>query len=476
MRRLVVLIVFFSTIFAQAEELSLAGYMKQVRQGNGAVKGAIESSHAAKEKGRERELAFSPNLFANAQWMGDSKLPQMPFFTYDELTIHTYQLGISKLTSFGLQAKLYYELDYTAFQNAVFPGGQPGGGNIPLTYYDARPVIELSESIWGNGFGRSARASYEMTDAQAAATSASARFQARSELSQAEAAYWRLAVAREAVVIGQRQIGDAEKIHDYTARRAKMHLGETADELQSRAALDLRRLDLKSAEDEERAAARALNALRNVSSAKVSESLAPLASATLQSYQSPARAAMRDDVEAAKETQRTTAAAAELTVEKDKPTLDVYASYALNGRDTTIAPALGDSYTAGRPTKMLGVKLVVPLDLNAASDARRGAIHERDSAQMIYEQKVKDQETSWEDLNRKLGEAKERLTLSETIEKAQEAKLLHERNRLKNGRTTTYQVLLFEQDFAQSQLARLRAEADVLGLLTQMKLYSGGEL
>jgi outer membrane protein TolC len=454
--------------------LSLNAYLSEVRNKNQAVQGAVESSKASVERRQEKDLATSPTLFANVSVAADSKIPQLPFFTYDQINAHSYSLGISQMTSFGLQGKLYYALDYTSFLNPILPGG--GSGAFPFQFYDARPVIELSESIWGNGFGKSVRAGADLIEAQTKAAEFGSKFQARSLLLQAESAYWRLVVARSMVTIEDEALTQAKDIYDYTARRERSNLGEASDALQAKAAWELRKLELKSAKDEERSAARAFNALRNVASNEVTEGLDELTTESVNALTPPARAKLRDDVVAAKHSLEATSASAVLAVEKNKPTLDVFASLALNGRDTTIGGVMGNSYTANRPTRSVGAKLVIPLDLGAAEAARHGAIRDRDAAEMTYQQKLMDQERSWTDLTEKLQEAKERLELSTTIEKAQQDKMKNERKRLNLGRTTTYQVLLFEQDLSQSQLARLKAQADVLGIYTQMKLFSSEEL
>ncbi|HAN03948.1 MAG TPA: TolC family protein, partial [Elusimicrobia bacterium] len=61
--------------------------------------------------------------------------------------------------------------------------------------------------------------------------------------------------------------------------------------------------------------------------------------------------------------------------------------------------------------------------------------------------------------------------LSYTIEEAQRAKLEYEKQRLKEGRTTTYQVLTFEQDYTNAQYTRVSAAAQVLSTLANLKLY-----
>ena len=113
----------------------------------------------------------------------------------------------------------------------------------------------------------------------------------------------------------------------------------------------------------------------------------------------------------------------------------------------------------------------IPLNLSAASDAKAGALKAEKVAQLNYEYKQFVQDQDWTNLTQQLGEAKENLRLTTNIVNAQKAKLENERSRLRQGRTTTYQVLLFEQDFSQSEVSRVQAASAILGLQSQIKLY-----
>ena len=61
------------------------------------------------------------------------------------------------------------------------------------------------------------------------------------------------------------------------------------------------------------------------------------------------------------------------------------------------------------------------------------------------------------------------------MEKLQKEKMLNEQDRLKRGRSTTYQTLVFEQDYAQAQALRIRVQTEILAYHNQLKLY-GSEL
>ena len=59
------------------------------------------------------------------------------------------------------------------------------------------------------------------------------------------------------------------------------------------------------------------------------------------------------------------------------------------------------------------------------------------------------------------------------MEEVQSKKLTAEKRRYNQGRSTTFQVLTFEQDFANAQLLRLRNEFELVNVHNQLKLFSG---
>ena len=89
----------------------------------------------------------------------------------------------------------------------------------------------------------------------------------------------------------------------------------------------------------------------------------------------------------------------------------------------------------------------------------------------LSERKLLEEERDWHDLTARFSLAKEKVRLYEDLEKAQQEKLEHERTRQKAGRTTMAQVIQFENDFEQTQFARIRSLAELLNLNAQMKLY-----
>ena len=107
----------------------------------------------------------------------------------------------------------------------------------------------------------------------------------------------------------------------------------------------------------------------------------------------------------------------------------------------------------------------MPLDLGTLSDTRGGYSREAEGATLTFQRRVYEQERDWADLSSKFSDSKRRYQLPAGMESVQKEKYEHERDRLSRGRTVTFQVLQFEQDYRNAQLSRIRAQADVLMLV-----------
>lgn len=466
------------------EAILLDHYLGQVKSSHGGVKGSIIGTQAGKLRSEEGDLILSPTAFAEFKYVSDAKYPQTAFLNYDNIITKTLAVGVKKQTTFGLNASLSYNLLSTYYNNPIsllnFGAAGGAGANtsnlVLYSYALAFPMLELKQNIWGNGFGRSTRAQVTQSEANALASSYQNSYQAKNIVVNAELAYWRLALARQVVQVQKEALDRGQKTYEYNARRARLQLGEQADVIQSEATVQLRELDLKTAEAEEILAARAFNSMRSIDSDHVEEALVELKPELVNGIQMPKRANYRDDVLSEEQKARAAQASAEVSVEKNKPTLDAYASIALNGQSgfppyQNLSDSVPKSFTFNRPTTTVGVTFSAPLDLGAASNVREGWRFEKDSAEINYARKVFDQEQDWKQYVTNFEESVKQFKLSLKLEDVQKSKLENERGRLRRGRTTTYQVLLFEQDYLQAQLTRIRAEAKVLNTVAQMKLF-----
>ncbi len=453
-----------------AHALTLDGYLQQVRDKNLGIKSSQETVVASELAGSQAKLFFRPSLITQARIGRDGSVMNPPMLAYDRLDTQSYSLGVAQQFSFGLQARAGYELSSVSYVGASFP--QSAG----TTFYDARPVLELSMPLWKNGFGRLSRANRDAVVAQSEAGRYGATARERGLIVQAESGYWRLAAAREVVQLQKRALQQAESILEYVSRKAAMNLGNDADVLQAQALVEARRLELSQAESEERTAARSFNTLRFSEDDSIDETLDQIRYEELQAAAVPSkRPGERADVLASQAESRLQLANAVASGEQNKPNLELFGTYALNGHGNTANDALSGSYTSRRDTAVVGLRLSMPLDLGSMSDTVKSGEHGARAAELSLQQKSFEQDREWTEWVRRMEDAKLQLGLAKSMVAAQKAKLDREKTRLREGRATTYQVLLFEQDYSQAELARVRIAAQILALRAQLNLYMSSE-
>ena len=451
---------------SSAQALTLQEYLDQVTGQSTAYQGSSNQAEGSYLKSREADLIFTPQLFAEGRVGHDGKPSSPPVMVYDKLESQMYRLGVSQQFNFGLQTRLYYEANKTDFVGANF------GPGVMREYWDASPKLELVMPVWGGGFGRTSQANEEILRQQNYADSFSNGSQATNILVGAEAAYWRLSAWQDVVKIQEQALKAAQNIYDYVARKQRMNLGEKADVIQAQALLESRTLELQVARNEAQDALRAFNKFRNAETYSPVSALQPVDYKALESIVVPVqRPGDRLDVKATEAQLNAAKASSTLVKERNRPTLDLAGTYALNGRDEALNEAMKNAGQSQRDTAYVGFSFKMPLNVGATSDAKTGALKTEKAAELNYQYATYAQEQDWANLTRNLNDARDNLRLIGRIEEVQKSKLENERARLRQGRTTTYQVLLFEQDYTSASLTRVKSAANILGLQAQLKLY-----
>lgn len=455
----------FLAVISVAETLSLETYLKQVQSRNQAVRSSMMSMEATLLRAKEAGFLYSPTFFSDFQAMSDARRLQNPSFQGSKTDYLMGSSGIEVQTEFGLQASLSYQLSYTSIVGAssVF---------VPqANFFDVRPVLSVNYPLMRNSGGKDTRSAFDVIEAQSLVKLYSESYKVKQLLADAEMAYWRLVLADEMVDIQIKVLQKAYQIRDWAANRVKLQLADRSDLLQVEAVAQLRELELQSAKDELSAAARAFNVARGEDAETVSEVLVSLDSVGLRTLEIPARADFREDVLAAKQAYRLASLNAKLSDAVYDPSLDLFGSIALNRRDSNAIDAALSSFSFSFPTNVVGIKYKMSLDGGRISDVKKGVVKEVESAALSFDRKVFEQDREWKDLTQKFNDVKKRLLISQKMEAIQKEKWMYELNRHRQGRTTTYQVILFEQDYTNAYSSRIRIESDLLRLFTQLKTF-----
>jgi len=450
-----------------AEKLGLDEYMQQVRGGNQGYQGALKSAEGSESRALEAEIRLAPTAFAGWQFTNDESPRVQPAFLGNKSVTSTYSLGLSQQTRFGLGASLSYNLTSTEIL-----GANPAFLN-PSDYKTARTQLELTFPLWRNLFGKETRAGLEMLEAQAMASSYTDRYNAKVWIMQAELAYLRLALARDVLEVQKNSLERSEKIRDYNANQARLGLGDNSDRLQAEAALRLRALEYRAAQDEMRSASLAFNSARGLDADVVEEATLHIPELVKQLKDIDVQAPEdREDVKAALQNERATEANSRVALQRLSPVVDTFFTGSLGGLSTETDVVNKQALSLNYPAYTVGVRVSAPLDVPKIFKTRSGYRKAIQGAEDTYERRSFDSKVEYDDLMKKISEARARADLSRQIEDVQKSKLDYERARRARGKTTTYFVLLFEQDYAAAQMVRLRSEVEVMNLLAQMRRFA----
>ena len=450
--------------------LEIRPFLMQVQKNHDGYKAAEESQESAQLVLHEARTVWRPSLFATAQHTEDHK-PSPSFTIADSTVTDTLQVGVSDTVPMGLTGKVYYSISKFRYHNFSALAGALAGKDAEFT--QTSPVIELTLPLWRNWWGGETRAQVEAGEATAQQNVHMQSYQMHQVMVQSASAYLNLALARESVRVAKDAVDRNKQLRSWHAERAGNGLGDRGDLLQADAALQTSMIALKVAQDNENTMARAFNMARGQSSTDVPERLIPLNADAVERIQMPQKEKVRDDVVAAMQTSVATRASAEASQQKYKPTLEVYGSLALNNpTPSDNSGAYGDSFNTDRPTETIGVRLTAPLDRGLIHDIQQGYAVQKMAAERTYQRKQLEESNDWNDLVDKFNQAKERSRLNTDLEAKQKTKFDYERTRRSAGRTTTQQVLLFETDYEQSQLARIQSLSDLFQVYASMQLYA----
>lgn len=449
--------------------LTINEYLTQVQEKSLSYLQGKTQAEGASLVSREADLLTSPYFFAEGRHSFDTFIPAPPQpSSYDQKNVGQYSAGVTQKFNFGLEAKLAYTVTKTRYENSDFAAG------VESSYWDATPEIELKMPLWGNGFGRTINAQQELTRNQNLANQYGALANSQNLLINAEVAYWQLSMAKERLIIQEQAVGAGQNIYNYVNRQKQKNLGESADVLQATALIESYKLQQQQARNDVERAQRAFNTFLNLESSTPIPELEKVDYTQLQTVVIPdARPGERLDVQAARAQVALTKASNTLILERNKPTLDVVGGYALQGRGVEASRAFTNGSKTNHDSGYVGVMFNMPLNFSAVSDTIAGAKRLQDSAEMNERNLTYTQEQDWYDLKQRLVESQAALKVARSMENAQKAKLDNERTRLRQGRTTTYQILLFEQDYTTAQAARIQSATQIIALEAQLKLYQG---
>jgi outer membrane protein TolC len=448
------------------EVFTLDQYLEDVRSHNPDARSAIENISSYDLRMREADIPVMPEAYGQVGRMVDKKPTDNPLFMGTGHEATGWRLGVRKQTEYGLGADLYFDarriIEYDV--SPMF---------IPVNDYMASTaVLSLTQSFWRNGFGETTRAQMDMTRAQNEAQMLQAKFKLKSILLNATNLYWTVVSDNQIIKLQQENVDRAKRLRDYMRQRSRMRLYEDTDAMQAEVSFESRDLELQSSLDDRAAMLRQFNTLRGKDSDSAPDlGDLPTEEIMLEAAKTPSGRMSREDFEILRAQAKAVVGQANAAQSQLKPVLDLQASYATNGHDGVTSTSYQQAQTSQYPTWSVGLNLVVPLDFGLLRDLRHGYQAARQSAQDMDAQALFAQARTWDDLVKQKKEAQGRYERAQNIEKIQTELVKRERQRLLNGRGTTFEVLNMEQNLALAQIQRVRTQLALMQIHNAIKTF-----
>jgi outer membrane protein TolC len=278
--------------------------------------------------------------------------------------------------------------------------------------------------------------------------------------------------AKKALEIQSRSLFGAEKILSHLTKKEQMNLAEKSDVLQAKATVQTKKLLLNQAENFLKISARDFNKRRNIDSDTVPENLVSFDINKLSSMKfSNNNFSDRLDIKSQKASIESSIALAKIEEETNKPKLNLYASYSLNQVESERMRAIRNTIDSNAPITKIGLELSMPINIGMSRDIQEGARVKTISEKTNLKEKLFQQQLDWSNLQQNLKDYQENLKLASLVEQSQKIKLENERKLLSQGRTSIYQILVFEQEFSNSELNTQQLAQQLHELLAEQKLY-----
>jgi outer membrane protein TolC len=442
--------------------ITLKDYVNQVVKTHIAVEASRLNQEGGELISKQANLYTSPTLFASAQFLNDGKPYAFPV-PFERVENTSAQAGLRLKTDWGSQFTVSYALSTTALRTPT--------GSLFASYGEAAPTVEFVKNLWKNANGEDVKSAQKVAVLSSDITSLTEILKVKGVATEAELAYWRLALANETVEAHQKSLARSEKMKGWASNRANLQLSDNSDFYQAEALYELRQIELQSALDERKIALHRFNLLRSQPEDAPANALAPLEVGILKNLDILQTFEPKEDVRVLEAQQKITQANLIATKQNYEPTLDFAAKMTLNQKEPQLSDAVSKSFNNKYGTYQVSLTYSMNLDMPSLSDIVKGYDMQAQAQKLSYDVRLAEQEQDWKDLTQQFNDAKRRYESLKRLEGIQRTKWTYETDRRSKGRTTTFQVLQFEQDYATAQLNTLKALSDILRLAAQLKTF-----
>lgn len=446
-----------------ADTITLKQYIELAQSKDPSVQSAKMASEGSRLIENNARLITGVNFFANGSFMKDGRPTANPTFMGDKTDFNGLAIGLQQQTSFGLTWALSHNYAYTNIHNASF---------VPMPkYYDMYPKLELSIPLWRNWLGSETQAGQGQLENQLHLQKINSELTRIQKDNEVKDAFYNLAVQQKAYEIQKDSLQRAEKILAWSESRANRNLSDKSDVYQTQALVSARKLELMAADVKLKEASRTFNSFLEIDADTVPQKLAIEEIQSKDLALSRSQAKTRIDFLLQKENIKSAESNYLAQKEKNKPSLNLNLSILKQGRDVTASGAQSRITSENKDYQQVALTFNMPLDLGNLTDSKDGYAMLAQSQALAEKARVKNESIQWKNAVDQAEMLAQQLQIVRELETVQKSKADLERSKYNNGRSTTYQVLMFEQDYVNSRNQKLNVELQVRRFLTSLDLY-----
>jgi hypothetical protein len=453
---------------SNTREFNLDTYLRRVRIQNEGFRSSQLQKLGSTQSQAQADLLTSPTLYGSATAFSDSRLSVFAALQGALTQGVNLNSGVRWMTDEGWNFKAEYRWNLNYLPGA----GRFGDFQIPTTYVDSGPLIQATLPLLRNAGGIETRAIKQNINEGVNFTQAYESFKMKQILEAAEHAYWDFAYRQENLKIAEKSKEKSQELYNWVSRRQGMGLTDVSDLYQAKASLKQHDLTLQEAKSALKTAE------RNMASYLGPARLEPnIKTYSLQNYfeymwkKIPQDFKPREDLLAAEAQTKQLNAQLELEKQKRLANLDLTFSAALNQWDTQLGSSFSNIASIRNPYFAVTATFSLPYEGDKNDKVVEGFATQIEAAQLRLAQQKFDSETKVTDLKARIADLKEKLDLTEELEKIHLDKLNAEISKHRNGRSTLYQVIAFELDHQMAQSSKSKIQLDLLHLITELRSY-----
>lgn len=448
-----------------AEVLTLEEYRRQVSFKDPGIKASKIQSDAVKLSNLAKDQITDTQFFFSYITSQDMRPTQNPSFQGTSTDFRMMSVGLQKQTEWGPSFAVSHNISHTIIRDAALTA-------IPEPdFYDVFPEFKATVPLWRNFLGKETRSNLGLNEAQADVRALQTEMQLSETLSHIDMAYYTHYTNVENFKAQQELLLRTKKILAWVKGQKQRGLIDVSDVHQAEAALTLRKIDLENSTKELRISARKLNDLRLLNSDEVSEVLVSSELDLDKLKNSKNLQLKRRDLLLKTAQMQMQEKEFQIGRERAKPQLELVVKADWVGRDGTMSQAQTEFQHKDQALYYVGLQFLMPLDAFKYLKVREGFGRMAEGQSLLIESHERQIVLAWQDFI-DLGEQLiMQITLLRELEQTQRLKSNAESIRFQRGRTTTFQVLLFEQDYIAARSRRLLAELEARRYIAQTDMF-----